>query len=429
VAGVTTTGIALTAESARPDIIRNRRRTRRYGEYARLVRLLALHAKYALPHEKALLPRMNLADFPIRTETLPVQRVRAVLITPAGRLLAIRRTEPGQDPYWMLPGGGIEPADVSLEHAVLREIREEVGGHATLHRLIHIATVAGHAHAIFLGHIDFWDPAARSGPELAEPANGRYDIDELSLDPDTLADGWLWPAPAAQFVADTLRHNRDLFTLPDLRDNNPIRWRSRRVPQPYDGPIAMVTGSQAKFAIARDHLAQHNLAVEHVHQDLTEIQSLDVAVVARHKAEQAYAQLGRPLIVEDSSFGLDELRGFPGALVKHLIDAGGARAMAHLADLTDSRMCTSTAALVYADADGLVTFTHSHSGGVATQPAGHAGDLPLWTVYIPPGSAAPLAAMPEADRDTWHGQWQRDSVFSQFARWYTHTHTDTMDAE
>ncbi|MFC7483043.1 hypothetical protein ACFQX7_27815 [Luedemannella flava] len=93
--------------------------------------------------------------------------------------------------------------------------------------------------------------------------------------------------------------------------------------------------------------------------------------------------------------------------------------MAHLADLTDNRSCTSTAALVYADDAGLVTFTHQRTGTVATAPAGHSGRLPLWTVYIPPGAAQPLAAMPDHDRETWQLQWHHQSVFAQFARWYT----------
>jgi 8-oxo-dGTP pyrophosphatase MutT (NUDIX family) len=38
-------------------------------------------------------------------------RVRALLITPAGELLTIRRTRPGEDPYWVLPGGGIDAGE------------------------------------------------------------------------------------------------------------------------------------------------------------------------------------------------------------------------------------------------------------------------------------------------------------------------------
>lgn len=35
-------------------------------------------------------------------------RVRALLVTPDHDLLAIKRIRPGQAPYWVLPGGGVE---------------------------------------------------------------------------------------------------------------------------------------------------------------------------------------------------------------------------------------------------------------------------------------------------------------------------------
>jgi 8-oxo-dGTP pyrophosphatase MutT (NUDIX family) len=44
-----------------------------------------------------------------------LERVRAILITPAGTMLAIRRTRPGQAVYWVLPGGHVDPGDADTE--------------------------------------------------------------------------------------------------------------------------------------------------------------------------------------------------------------------------------------------------------------------------------------------------------------------------
>ncbi|WP_344592276.1 NUDIX domain-containing protein [Actinomadura vinacea] len=41
----------------------------------------------------------------------PRERVRALLLTSTGTLLLIKRTKPGQTPYWVLPGGGVEADD------------------------------------------------------------------------------------------------------------------------------------------------------------------------------------------------------------------------------------------------------------------------------------------------------------------------------
>src|ERR1700729_1497860 len=58
-------------------------------------------------------------------------RVRALLITPAGELLTIRRVRPGEDTYWVLPGGGIDAGE-DLETALARELHEEIPATADL---------------------------------------------------------------------------------------------------------------------------------------------------------------------------------------------------------------------------------------------------------------------------------------------------------
>jgi ADP-ribose pyrophosphatase YjhB (NUDIX family) len=62
-------------------------------------------------------------------------RVRAVLVTPDGGLLTIRRIRPGQGPYWVLPGGGVEDGE-DLESPLARELREELAATAAIGNLI-----------------------------------------------------------------------------------------------------------------------------------------------------------------------------------------------------------------------------------------------------------------------------------------------------
>ena len=65
-----------------------------------------------------------------------IERVRAVLVTPDGCLLAIRRDRPGRATYWVLPGGHVDPGDQSLEAALSREISEEIAGEAEITSLV-----------------------------------------------------------------------------------------------------------------------------------------------------------------------------------------------------------------------------------------------------------------------------------------------------
>lgn len=53
--------------------------------------------------------------------------VRAILIDGLDQLMLIKRTKPGQAPYWTAPGGGVEDTDASMEAALRRELAEELG--------------------------------------------------------------------------------------------------------------------------------------------------------------------------------------------------------------------------------------------------------------------------------------------------------------
>lgn len=84
--------------------------------------------------------------------------------------------------------------------------------------------------------------------------------------------------------------------------------------------LYFVTGNKNKVKevqVVFDH------PIEIVDLDLDEIQSLDINEVVKKKAEAAYLQVKKPLIVEDVGMYVKAWNGFPGPLVKFLHKAGG----------------------------------------------------------------------------------------------------------
>ncbi|WP_055481178.1 NUDIX domain-containing protein [Sphaerimonospora mesophila] len=142
------------------------------------------------------------------------KRVRGVLVTPGGNLLTIKRVRPGVDPYRVLPGGGVEPGDTTLEAALLREIDEELAGRPGIDALIHVMETGEERQYFFLGRIGSWDHDRRTGPEFADPSRGRYVVEEVPLDPAHLTRIAVKPEPIARLIAE---HASDLFRLANLR--------------------------------------------------------------------------------------------------------------------------------------------------------------------------------------------------------------------
>lgn len=114
---------------------------------------------------------------------IPLLRVRAVLTDADGRIVLIRRTRPGQEPYWTTPGGGVALTDATPVDALRRELREELGAEAEIGEVIHVRPLDGIRSEIFYAaRLTSIDPARRSGPELDVPSRGRYDVEHIAVD-------------------------------------------------------------------------------------------------------------------------------------------------------------------------------------------------------------------------------------------------------
>ncbi|MFE4999252.1 NUDIX domain-containing protein [Streptomyces mirabilis] len=96
-----------------------------------------------------------------------IECVRAVLLTPAGRLLLIRRTWPGATPYRVFPGGHVEPDDPGLRAALVREIREETGAEPQITGLLHVLADAHQRQYFYLARIRSW--SRRTAPVRSSP--------------------------------------------------------------------------------------------------------------------------------------------------------------------------------------------------------------------------------------------------------------------
>lgn len=146
-----------------------------------------------------------------------IERVRAVLVTPSGTMLAIRRRRPSQPIYYVLPGGHVDPSDAGTEAALHREIAEEIAGEPRIVSLLRVLDDGYQRQYFYLSRISTWSFEGRTGPEFSDPGRGEYQLHEIPMTTDGLAAVSLKPDPLAAMLRQVIGAGRDLFTLPDLR--------------------------------------------------------------------------------------------------------------------------------------------------------------------------------------------------------------------
>lgn len=129
---------------------------------------------------------------------------RAILLSDDGQLLLIKRTKPGQEPYWTAPGGGVEDTDSSVEAALHRELAEELG--ARVSGVSQVFLVSSPADGgvsvqhIFTARLSEIDEEARTGEEYTDPSRGGYELDRVDLRGDALSGIDLKPAALKEFI-------------------------------------------------------------------------------------------------------------------------------------------------------------------------------------------------------------------------------------
>lgn len=122
---------------------------------------------------------------PLPAPPIVRRSARAVLIDGEGRLVTIKRTRPGQEPYWTTAGGEVEPDDPSRAAAAEREVAEELGAVVRMGPQVFLTTAPKRdgvqVHHFFLARLVGFDEALRTGPELADPSRGTYELDRIPL--------------------------------------------------------------------------------------------------------------------------------------------------------------------------------------------------------------------------------------------------------
>lgn len=80
--------------------------------------------------------------------------------------------------------------------------------------------------------------------------------------------------------------------------------------------VIFVTSNQDKFRKAQVNLAVFGIELTREHCEMEEIQTENGREIVQHKAKQAFEVFKQPVLVNDDTWSIPALRGFPGTNMK-----------------------------------------------------------------------------------------------------------------
>lgn len=173
--------------------------------------------------------------------------------------------------------------------------------------------------------------------------------------------------------------------------------------------------------MARERLLSLGIQVVQNHLVIPEIQALEPKTVASHKARIAANKVDVPFFVEDSGLFIPSLRGFPGALVKIVVQSLGEKNWMGLLQNLRSREATIRSVLIYCEPERKLTkiFTASYTGKVLLKPVGkNARGWLLTKIFAPDGLEMPLAALSNIEWVRYYEKIHGNDHIEKFKQWW-----------
>lgn len=178
--------------------------------------------------------------------------------------------------------------------------------------------------------------------------------------------------------------------------------------------ISYVTGNKNKYENAKNFLTQYNVEVEQQSLSVPEIQGSDSVEIAISKAKEAWRQLGTPLFINDASWIIPALKGFPGPYMKYVNQWFEPNDFINLMTGKEDRTIILKDVIVYIDESGHTIFTNEHFGKILEHAELESYRHPSDAVISLSQSGASIGQ--EVSKGTFFIEGE-DKVWKEFAAW------------
>jgi len=192
--------------------------------------------------------------------------------------------------------------------------------------------------------------------------------------------------------------------------------------------IFFATGNFNKFNEARMVLGERGIAAGMLRVKTVEIQSDNLAEIAKTSVIEAFKLCHLPIIVEDAGLFVDALKGFPGPYAAYVYKTISNPGLLKLMEGKENRNATFRSAIAYYDGmSSPMCFDGEALGGIAcderwgSSKAGFGFD----PIFLPWGSKKTFAEMDIEEKNRFS---HRANAIRKFAEWYKKTQMPTPAA-
>src|SRR2546429_379435 len=134
--------------------------------------------------------------------------------------------------------------------------------------------------------------------------------------------------------------------------------------------LPYVTGNQSKFENAKNLMKSFGIEIEQDDLYIQEIQSDSAEEITTDKAQKAFEILKKPLFVNDASWIIPALNGFPGPYMKYINEWFVPQDFINLTSGRENRQVILRDTIVYADENFTKTFSHDIHGTILEEAKG-----------------------------------------------------------
>lgn len=175
--------------------------------------------------------------------------------------------------------------------------------------------------------------------------------------------------------------------------------------------VTFVTGNQRKLGEAKQACQPFGIEIVQRKLDIDEIQHHDPIKITQHKAKEAFRLINKPLFVNDASWNIPALQGFPGGYMKDIASWFKPEDFLALVSQKQDRRICCVETIIYKDKSIIKVINKEFWGEIANTPRGVGNSIEQVAIFNSKTIGEHRAA----------GQYafdHKDYIWHDFAKWY-----------